>query len=150
MTREQAIKKIYSENPDSIFILCNGLTSREAIHFHPNKNSFYLLHAMGEALSVALGIASVKKNKNIVVIEGDGNSLMGMSSWSMNEFSNIKLKILQNGLYATTGNQKIPTLKLVPDWAEIIEINDLQVQTPNPPPPSKIIKQFTNFLNENI
>ena len=31
MTREQAIKKIYSENPDSIFILCNGFKRNQYI-----------------------------------------------------------------------------------------------------------------------
>jgi len=126
MKRIEAIKKIYSENKDSVFVLCNGLTSREALHFLPKDNTFYLLHSMGEAFSVGLGLASALENKNVVVIEGDGNTLMGT--------------------YGTTGYQKIPDIPFQLDFTEIIDIENTNENTSNPPPAKEIITNFKNFI----
>ena len=146
MKRIEAIKKIYSKNKNSVFVLSNGLTSREALHFLPKNNTFYLLHSMGEAFSVGLGLASALENKNVVVIEGDGNTLMGLSSWSMNDFDNIKLYVLRNGTYGTTGYQTIPDIPFQLDFTEIIDIENTNEVTSNPPPAKEIITNFKNFI----
>ena len=39
MKRIEAIKKIYSKNKNSVFVLSNGLTSREALHFLPKNTN---------------------------------------------------------------------------------------------------------------
>ena len=147
MKRIEAITKIYMENENSFFILSNGLTSREAAHFHPHNGSFYLLHAMGEALSVAIGLASTNPKLRIVVIDGDGNALMGMASWSSNKFKNIKYYILRNGTYDTTGSQVIPDIPMPPDWCHIYDIQIGQEISPNPPSPDVILKNSINWLN---
>jgi len=149
MNRVEAIKKIYQENKNSFFILSNGLTSREASFFLPQNNSLYLLHAMGETLSVGIGLASARKDLNVVVIDGDGNALMGMSSWSMNTFKNIKYYILKNGTYCTTGSQELPKFPCLPNWCNIINIEDSKENTPNPPLPGKIIFNVQNWLKES-
>ena len=146
MNRIEAIKKIYNENKGSFFILSNGLTSREAASHVPNKNSFYLLHAMGEAFSVGLGLAQSNQKLNIVVIEGDGGALMGMSSWSMKDVNNIKYYILVNGTYQTTGDQLLPSFPCLPKWANLIKINNNKSESLNPPSPDTIFKQFQKSI----
>lgn len=148
MNRVEAIEKIYEENKNAFFILSNGLTSREAAFFLPQDNSLYLLHAMGESLSVAVGLASSNKNLNIVVIEGDGNALMGASAWNINTFKNIKYYILKNGTYCTTGSQILPEFQSLPKWCNVIEIENGSFDTPNPPSPDIIIKNVKKYLKE--
>jgi len=147
MKRVEAIKKIYNENKGSFFVLSNGLTSREAAYFLPQKNSLYLLHAMGEALSVGIGLASARPELNVVVIDGDGNAMMGIASWNcVNGLKNLKYYILKNNTYCTTGSQKLPEFSCLPNWCKVIEIFDEKEETPNPPKPEEIIKNVIEWL----
>jgi thiamine pyrophosphate-dependent acetolactate synthase large subunit-like protein len=146
MNRIDAIQKIYNENEESFFILSNGLTTRESVHHIPNRQSFYLLHAMGEAFSVGLGLAQTNKELKIVVIEGDGGALMGMSSWSMKDIENIKYYVLVNHTYQTTGGQLIPNFPSIPNWVNLIKIENSKIQTPNPPHPGDIWDNFQKSI----
>ena len=148
MNRVDAIKHIYKENPDSFFIISNGLTSREAAYKLNKPKTFYLLHAMGEALSVGIGLALAQPTLDIVVIDGDGNALMGSASYSMNIANNLKYYILRNGVYQTTGSQKIPNINIIPDWAIIVDINNDRISSPNPPAPRKIWENFKHGLRD--
>jgi sulfopyruvate decarboxylase subunit beta len=63
---------------------------------------------MGLPISVGLGVALAKPETQVLTILGDGNLLMGMGSLATTSFvrpSNLKILILDNGLYATTGHQ---------------------------------------------
>ena len=135
MNRVQAIKNIIDVNADSFFVLSNGLTSREACHYLLNDQTFYLLHAMGEALSVGIGLASARPDLKVIVIDGDGNALMGMASWSMMMIPNLSYYILANKIYETTGSQEIPSFPCLPDWCNIIKIDPSKKESQNPPPP---------------
>jgi thiamine pyrophosphate-dependent acetolactate synthase large subunit-like protein len=64
---------------------------------------------MGLPVSVGLGVALARPEKQVLTILGDGNLLMGLGSLSTTSFvqpSNLKILILDNGLYATTGHQR--------------------------------------------
>jgi hypothetical protein len=71
---------------------------------------------------------------------------MGLSSWSMNNFDNIKLYILRNGTYGTTGYQKIPDIPFQLGFTEIIDIDNTNEVTSNPPPAKQIITNFKKFI----
>ena len=146
MNRVEAIRHIYAQHPEGFFILSNGLTSREAAHFLPQPQSFYLLHGMGEALSVGIGMAKADPHRKIVVIDGDGNALMGLASWGLMPVSNLSYYVLVNGCYQTTGGQVIPALPFRPDWCRVIGIEKDATSTPNPPLPEKIWKTTQEWL----
>ena len=151
MNRVEAIKKIKSLHQGAIFIFSNGLTSREASNFCDDLNCFYLLHAMGEALSVGIGLASTLPDFQVVVVDGDGNALMGSSSWILNEQKNLHYYILKNGIFATTGNQKLPENISWPEYSKVLEIDKLNViNSSNPPSPTKIINKLENWINTKI
>ena len=56
--RIEIIDELLKNHPDAFFIFSNGLTSREASYFHPEDRCFYLLHGMGETLSIGIGFAN--------------------------------------------------------------------------------------------
>ena len=145
--RSETIALLLAKYPNAFFVMSNGLTSREAAHFNRQNRCFYLLHAMGEALSVGIGLANALPNLQVVVIDGDGNALMGLSSWCLMPMKNLKYYILRNGCYATTGKQKIPDLPIIPNWCNVLDIEDCNKKTPNPPQPLDIINKAKLWIN---
>lgn len=93
---------------DDIIVSSNGNISREVFHQLPQPQ-VYLRGSMGLPLSVGLGIAVTNTNKRVVVITGDGNFLMGFGSSTLTSYfrpKNLKVLILDNSSYFTTGGQK--------------------------------------------
>lgn len=145
-SRTAAIKGIIDNHTDALIILSNGLTSREAAEFTPSPNSFYMLHGMGEALSVGIGAASSKPDLKVVVIDGDFNALMGLSSWSLMPQPNLTYYVLDNGISETTGGQRLPKLPAIPDWCNVLKIEAGKENTPNPPGPVETWNKCQQWL----
>jgi thiamine pyrophosphate-dependent acetolactate synthase large subunit-like protein len=64
---------------------------------------------MGLPMAVGLGLALAHQHKTIVVLTGDGNFLMGLGSITTISYlspPNLKIIILDNEAYATTGGQE--------------------------------------------
>ena len=148
MNRIEVINSILEKHPNSIVFLSNGLTSREAAFYNLQDRCFYMLHAMGETLSVAIGFAQCKPDMDIVVIDGDGNALMGLSSWNMMPVSNITYYVIANGISETTGGQKLSSLPIIPSWCNVIEFEKYKRDTPNPPQPFSIYESTINWIQE--
>jgi hypothetical protein len=147
MNRVEALRQIFCGHPDALFVLSNGLTSREAVHHLHQPQNFYLLHGMGEALSVGIGFALAAPEQEVVVIDGDGNALMGMASWSLMPQANVIYYVLDNGCYQTTGEQPLPTAVEWPSWCRRLQINRQTGRTPNPPSPEWIWLQTHQWLD---
>ena len=109
MNRLEAIQ-ILTDNliGDELIIHANGAISRESFFCRDRKNNFYLLGSMGLASSVGLGIAVCQPDKKIIILDGDGNILMGFGNLALigaMKPKNLIHIILDNGVYGTTGNQ---------------------------------------------
>jgi thiamine pyrophosphate-dependent acetolactate synthase large subunit-like protein len=92
---------------DELIVSSNGNISRQVYHYCPQPQ-IYLRGSMGLPVPVGLGVALSRPEKQILTIVGDGNLLMGLGSLSTTSFmrpSNLKILILDNHEYATTGNQ---------------------------------------------
>ena len=92
---------------EEIIVSSNGNISRQVYHYC-KQPQIYLRGSMGLPVSVGLGLALARPEKQVLTILGDGNLLMGLGSMSTTSFvrpSNLKILILDNGLYATTGHQ---------------------------------------------
>ena len=102
-----------------------GATVRELIATVGKRdNDLYVLDSMGLPVAIGLGIAIGRADnlEKIVVIEGDGGMLMGLSSLTTVGFlkpANLVLVVLDNGTYASTGGQ--PTAATTTDFAAIAE-----------------------------
>ncbi|MHA1767979.1 MAG: thiamine pyrophosphate-dependent enzyme [Promethearchaeota archaeon] len=91
-----------------IIVSSSGNISREVFHIL-EKPHVYLRGSLGLQIAVGLGIAIEEKNRKIIVILGDGSFLMGMGSIITSSYykpDNMKILILDNGKYFTTGGQK--------------------------------------------
>jgi thiamine pyrophosphate-dependent acetolactate synthase large subunit-like protein len=146
-SRVSAIRSVLEAHSNAFFILSNGLTSREASHFLPSERCFYMLHAMGEALSIGIGLAQARPDIEIVVMDGDYNALMGMSSWALMPQNNLTYYVLVNEVSETTGGQKLPPFPFIPPWCNIMKISTGKENTPNPPMPIDIWHKCFDWLH---
>ena len=100
-----ALKNLISEK--DIVVSSNGNISRETFHTLP-KPQVYLRGSMGLPVSVGLGLALANPDKRVIVLAGDGNFLMGLGSvitTAYYQLANLKIIILDNQKYFTTGGQ---------------------------------------------
>ena len=111
-SRKEAILAIKKEHPNALFVSSAGLLSRELYGCSDSPKNFYMMGSMGSALPFAIGI-SLNCEKDVVVLVGDGEMLMGMPSLvTLNQarregylLGNIYLYIFDNKSYESTGGQ---------------------------------------------
>ncbi|WP_447973495.1 thiamine pyrophosphate-dependent enzyme [Nitrospira sp. Kam-Ns4a] len=107
-SRAQAIEAVLGLLTDQPVIICNGFPSREAFRIADRPTHFYMIGSMGVAAAIGLGVALAKPDKKVVVLDGDGNVLMGMGTLAT--VAALKPKnfihvVLDNEVYGSTGNQ---------------------------------------------
>lgn len=93
---------------DELIVGSNGNISRQVFHYL-HRPQLYLRGSMGLPVAIGLGLAIAQPARKVIVILGDGNFLMGLGSMatvSSLKPSNLKILIIDNELYATTGGQK--------------------------------------------
>jgi len=102
-----AIKKIMEQVTDECVITSCGYISREVYRYDRPRN-FYILGAMGSSLGVGLGLAHARPDLKVIVIQGDGATLMSLGSVALYKklrLNNLFVHILNNNCYASTGGQ---------------------------------------------
>ena len=114
ISRAQAIATLLELLKDQPVVIYNGFPSREVHKIADRSTHFYMVGSMGNAAAIALGVALVKPNKQVVTFDGDGNVLMGMGTLATvgalrpKNFIHV---VFDNEVYGTTGNQ--PTISNV-------------------------------------
>ena len=78
MRRIEALEALYPELEQSIVVTIMGAVAAELQSIGHKPNFFYLMHAMGLASSVGLGIALARPQQPVVVLDGDGSVLMNL------------------------------------------------------------------------
>jgi len=78
MRRLDAMQAIYPELERSVVVTIMGAVAAELQSIGHRPNFFYLLHAMGLASSVGLGLAIARPELPVVVLDGDGSLLMNL------------------------------------------------------------------------
>jgi sulfopyruvate decarboxylase subunit beta len=78
MQRIDALRAIYPHLEDCVVITIMGAVSAELQSLGHRSGFFYLLHAMGLAPSMGLGIALARPELKVVVLDGDGSVLMNL------------------------------------------------------------------------
>jgi len=80
MLRIDALEAIYPQLEECVVVTIMGAVSAELQSLGHRPNFFYLLHAMGLASSMGLGIALSRPELPVVVLDGDGSILMNLGS----------------------------------------------------------------------
>jgi thiamine pyrophosphate-dependent acetolactate synthase large subunit-like protein len=112
MTKKEAIRQILSfyKNDNPVVITSCGKTSREAwaVAKEIGMNIIPLTGSMGMAMSLSIGFAIANPCKDVVVIMGDGEFLMGFNAvlHIRSEYiNNLKHFVLVDHEYESTGGQ---------------------------------------------
>ena len=82
MLRIDCLKVIYPELEPCVVVTIMGAVSAELQSLGHRPNFFYLLHAMGLASSLGLGLALSLPAQKVVVLDGDGSVLMNLGTLS--------------------------------------------------------------------
>ncbi len=109
MNQKQAITRILSRTPaNAVVVSCNGIISRDAHAAADRPANFYMIGSMGLASSIGLGAALSRPDLPVVVLDGDGNVLMGLgalASIGASKPSNVRHVVLDSRTYQSTGGQ---------------------------------------------
>ncbi|MHA1973754.1 MAG: phosphonopyruvate decarboxylase [Candidatus Hodarchaeales archaeon] len=127
LLREEAIKSIIDNiDQSTVIISTTGKTSRELYEYRVARKEtpkdFYTVGGMGCSASIGFGIALEKRDKKILVLDGDGSILMQLGTlatighYSPENFYHI---IFDNRSHESTGGQ--PTVSETVDFATIAE-----------------------------
>ncbi|MDN9010378.1 phosphonopyruvate decarboxylase [Brevibacillus laterosporus] len=119
--RSEALEVINAlKDNQTIQLATTGKTGRELYEIEDANNNLYMVGSMGCVSSLGLGLALTKKDKEIVVIDGDGSMLMRMGSLATNGYyapDNMLHILLDNHAHDSTGGQST-----VSDTIDFVEI----------------------------
>ena len=119
-TRLAALRATAAAYPTEPYVVAVGTMVREMLLVGRSENHLYVLDSMGLPPAIGLGLClglDASEHEKVVVIEGDGGMLMGMSTLAtigLLRPRQLLLIVLDNGVYAATGDQ--PTAAAAVDF----------------------------------
>jgi sulfopyruvate decarboxylase subunit beta len=106
MRRIDALRAIYPRLEESVVVTIMGAVAAELQSLGHRDHFFYLQHAMGLASSVGLGIALVRPDLRVIVLDGDGSLLMnlgGLTTLARYRPRNLVHVVFDNGSLLSVG-----------------------------------------------
>ena len=116
LSYKQVIGILSEELPEDCLVISGaGFISRELCNCWDRPENLYIQGAMGLAASVGLGISLAQPDKHIVILDGDGGTLMHLGTLAT--VGNFQPKnylhiVLDNECHASTGGQPTATLSI--------------------------------------
>jgi thiamine pyrophosphate-dependent acetolactate synthase large subunit-like protein len=111
MRRWDALGLIADAYPTEPMVVTLGGTTRELAAMRRSPSHLYVLDSMGLPPALGLGLAlglEESRFEKVVVVEGDGSLLMGLSTLAtigLTRPRKLVLIVLDNAAYSATGNQ---------------------------------------------
>jgi thiamine pyrophosphate-dependent acetolactate synthase large subunit-like protein len=108
LDRRAAIQVLLVERGDLLLVTGLGSTTYDAASVADDERNFYLWGAMGGAAMVGLGLAIARPDRPVLVVTGDGDTLMGLGALAtvgVQAPPNLAIAVFDNGRYAETGMQ---------------------------------------------
>ena len=104
--RDQAFAILAEQITDEIVVTGVGSQTASWLEARPRPLNLYLRGPMGLAPAVGLGVALAHPDRKVVVLEGDGGLLMGitsMASIAHRQPPNLLVICMDNGIYEAGG-----------------------------------------------
>jgi thiamine pyrophosphate-dependent acetolactate synthase large subunit-like protein len=105
----RAVAATLLRDPGDLLVVTGlGAPSYDAAAAGERPLNFYLWGAMGGAAMVGLGLAIARPDRPVLVVTGDGDTLMGLGSLAtvgVQKPPNLAIAVFDNGRYAETGMQ---------------------------------------------
>jgi sulfopyruvate decarboxylase subunit beta len=108
MTLGDALGVLAPHLTDEVCVHANGYISRAGHAARDRDTCFYMIGSMGLAASIGLGIALAQPRRRVLVLDGDGNVLMGMGGLAdiaAARPANLLHVCFDNHAHASTGAQ---------------------------------------------
>lgn len=112
LNRRDAVIALLKERGSLLVISGLGSPSFDVHYAGDSDANYYLWGAMGSAALMGLGLAQARPNRNVLVITGDGEQLMGLgglATIAIAKPKNLTIVVLDNGHFGETGMQKSHT-----------------------------------------
>ncbi|WP_322063265.1 thiamine pyrophosphate-dependent enzyme [Paraburkholderia sp. J63] len=107
--RRPFVAKLLAGVPEALVVTGLGSPSYDVFAAGDRDENFYLWGAMGGSVALGLGLALAQPEKSVVVVTGDGESLMGIGALgtvAVKQPKNLTIVVLDNGHYGETGMQR--------------------------------------------
>jgi thiamine pyrophosphate-dependent acetolactate synthase large subunit-like protein len=112
LRRREVVKRLLHGNDDLLVIAGLGSTAWDITAAGDRDLNFPLWGAMGGAIPLGLGLALAQPERRVLVITGDGETLMGLGSFAsvaLQAPANLSLCTFDNERYGETGMQSTHT-----------------------------------------
>lgn len=112
LRRREVVKKLIQTNGDLLVIAGLGSTAWDITSAGDRDLNFPLWGAMGGAIPMGLGLALAQPARRVLVVTGDGETLMGigsLASVALQEPQNLSICTFDNECYGETGMQMTHT-----------------------------------------
>ena len=119
--RRAAVEQLLKDRGDKLVVCGLGSSTYDVFAAGDHHANFYLWGAMGGAVMIGLGLAIAEPDRQVVVITGDGEALMGvgaLATIAAQKPNNLSIIVLDNEHFGETGMQKSHTSHGI-DLAEI-------------------------------
>lgn len=112
LDRRAVVRAILERRGDALLVTGLGSPSYDAAAAGDHPNTFYLWGGMGGAAMLGLGLALAQPTRQVLVITGDGEMLMGLGALATIGTQgppNLAIIVIDNELYSETGMQPTHT-----------------------------------------
>ncbi len=112
INRRDFVKELLAQSPDALVVTGLGSPTYDVFAAGDRDKNFYLWGAMGGAALIGLGLALAQPEKQVVVVTGDGEQLMGiggLATIGAQQPKNLTIVVLDNGHFGETGMQRSHT-----------------------------------------
>ena len=114
LDRRAAINRILDKRGDALVVTGLGSSCYDVGAAGDHPNNFYLWGGMGAAAMMGLGLALAQPKRQVLVITGDGEMLMGLGALATIGTQgprNLAIVVIDNELYSETGMQPTHTAR---------------------------------------
>ncbi len=114
LDRRVVINKILERRGDALVVTGLGSSCYDVGAAGDHPNNFYLWGGMGAAAMMGLGLALAQPKRQVIVITGDGEMLMGLGALATIGTQgprNLAIVVIDNELYSETGMQPTHTAR---------------------------------------
>ena len=108
LDRRAAIAALLKDRRELLIVSGLGSPTYDVHAAGDNDANYYLWGAMGSAALIGLGLAQAQPDRNVLVITGDGEQLMGLGGLATIGIArpkNLTVAIIDNGHFGETGMQ---------------------------------------------
>ncbi|MFM1988689.1 MAG: hypothetical protein RJA99_1646 [Pseudomonadota bacterium] len=112
LERRAFVAALLARLPDALIVTGLGSAAYDVFAAGDRDGNYYLWGAMGGAAALGLGLALAQPAREVVVITGDGEQLMGLGALATigaKRPRNLSVVVLDNGHFGETGMQRSHT-----------------------------------------